>query len=100
MTKLELAIAYDIEHDLFHPQNVFSDEYITPTFVKYVAELEKEIKNLKLLHSYDVIVLKAKNNKAKEIIKGILPYITFTFDEETDSYLRKYYKQAENFIED
>lgn len=65
-----------------------------------IAELEKEIKNLKLLHSYDVIVLKAKNNKAKEIIKGILPYITFTFDEETDSYLRKYYKQAENFIED
>lgn len=47
MTKLELAIAYDVEHDLFHSQNVFSDEYITPTFIKYVEELEEENAQLK-----------------------------------------------------
>ena len=43
-TKGELGnrIEYDVEHDLFHPQNVYSDEYITPTFVEYVQKLEKE----------------------------------------------------------
>ena len=46
MTKIsrELAycVRYDMERDLFHAQNVFSDEYITPTFVKYVQKLENE----------------------------------------------------------
>ena len=47
-TKGELGrrIEYDVEHDLFHPQNIYSDEYITPTFVEYVQKLEKEIKRL------------------------------------------------------
>ena len=40
--ELEYRIRYDVEHDLFHAQNVFSDEYITPTFIEYVQELEKE----------------------------------------------------------
>lgn len=40
--ELEYRIRYDVEHDLFHAQNVFSDEYITPTFVEYVQKLEKE----------------------------------------------------------
>ena len=45
----ELAnrIRYDVEHDLFHPQNVFSDEYITPTFVEYVRKLEVQIEYMK-----------------------------------------------------
>lgn len=34
-------------HDLFHPQNVFSDEYITPTFVEYVRKLEQQIEKMK-----------------------------------------------------
>ena len=48
-TKGELGrrIEYDVEHDLFHPQNIYSDEYITPTFVEYVQKLEKENAKLK-----------------------------------------------------
>lgn len=48
-TKGELGrrIEYDVEHDLFHPQNIYSDEYITPTFVEYVQKLEKENAELK-----------------------------------------------------
>ena len=48
-TKGELGrrIEYDVEHDLFHPQNIYSDEYITPTFVEYVRKLEKENAELK-----------------------------------------------------
>ena len=55
-TKGELGrrIEYDVEHDLFHPQNIYSDEYITPTFVEYVQKLEKE------------------NAEAKEIIRELL----------------------------
>lgn len=40
--ELDYRIRYDVEHDLFHAQNVFNDEYITPTFVEYVQKLEKE----------------------------------------------------------
>ena len=48
-TKGELGnrIEYDVEHDLFHPQNVYSDEYITPTFIEYVRKLEQTIEQLK-----------------------------------------------------
>ena len=48
-TKGELGyrIEYDVEHDLFHPQNVYSEEYITPTFVEYVRKLEQTIEQLK-----------------------------------------------------
>lgn len=47
-TKGELGnrIEYDVEHDLFHPQNVYSEEYITPTFIEYVRKLEKENEHL------------------------------------------------------
>jgi len=38
--ELGRRIEYDVEHDLFHPQNIYSDEYITPTFVEYVKQLE------------------------------------------------------------
>ena len=40
--ELNYRIRYDVEHDLFHAQNVFNDEYITPTFIEYVQKLEKE----------------------------------------------------------
>ena len=52
-TKGELGrrIEYDVEHDLFHPQNVYSDEYITPTFIEYVQKLEQENAELKILVS-------------------------------------------------
>ena len=46
--ELDYAIRYDVEHDLFHAQNVFSDEYITPTFVTYVQKLEQDLSNKKL----------------------------------------------------
>ena len=45
--ELDYRIRYDVEHDLFHAQNIFSDEYITPTFVEYVQKLEKENAELK-----------------------------------------------------
>ena len=45
--ELDYRIRYDVEHDLFHAQNVFNDEYITPTFVEYVQNLEKENTELK-----------------------------------------------------
>lgn len=45
--ELDYRIRYDVEHDLFHAQNVFSDEYITPTFIEYVQKLEKENAELK-----------------------------------------------------
>ena len=45
--ELDYRIRYDVEHDLFHAQNVFSDEYITPTFVEYVQNIEKENAELK-----------------------------------------------------
>lgn len=40
--ELNYRIRYDVEHDLFHAQNIFNDEYITPTFIEYAQKLEKE----------------------------------------------------------
>lgn len=45
--ELDYRIRYDVEHDLFHAQNVFNDEYIKPTFIEYVQKLEKENEELK-----------------------------------------------------
>ena len=50
--ELEYRIRYDVEHDLFHAQNVFSDEYITPTFIEYVQELEKENAELRKIAEF------------------------------------------------
>lgn len=85
--------------------------------LRKIAELEKENAELKGIkdvatliraNNDTVITLMQLNNKlvsksqqltkAKEIIKRILPYTTLTSDEETDYYLRKYYKEAEDFI--
>ena len=59
--ELDYRIRYDVEHDLFHAQNVFNDEYITPTFVEYVQKLEKEN-----------AVLEKRTERAKECMKKLL----------------------------
>lgn len=61
--ELDYRIRYDVEHDLFHAQNVFNDEYITPTFVEYVQKLEKENAELKKNYEDSLVacgVLKAR----------------------------------------
>lgn len=45
--ELNYRIRYDVEHNLFHAQNVFDDEYIKPTFIEYVQNLEGENKLIK-----------------------------------------------------
>ena len=45
--ELDYRIRYDVEHNLFHAQNVFNEEYIKPTFIEYVQKLEKENAELK-----------------------------------------------------
>ena len=85
--ELDYRIRYDIEHDLFHAQNVFNDEYITPTFVEYVQKLEEENAELKnkLEHRncldcsnhssklrMKTLELEKECTKAKEIIKEML----------------------------
>ena len=59
--ELDYRIRYDVEHNLFHAQNVFNDEYITPTFVEYVQKLEKEN-----------AVLERRIERAKECMKKLL----------------------------
>lgn len=93
--ELDYRIRYDVEHDLFHAQNVFNDEYITPTFVEYVQELEKENAELKEYNKYlkrqrqggiqkqynKVSIIKQQEKqltKAKELIEDLIkfqPYI-------------------------
>lgn len=87
--ELDYRIRYDVEHNLFHAQNVFNDEYITPTFVEYVQELEKENAELKEYNKYlkrqrqggiqkqynKISIIKQQKEqltKAKEIIREIL----------------------------
>ena len=84
--ELGIRIEYDVEHDLFHPQNIYSDEYITPTFVEYVQKIEKENAELKAdldekentVHTLDVLHKEAVRKygevndqltKAKELLK-------------------------------
>ena len=45
--ELDYRIRYDVEHDLFHAQNIFNDEYIKPTFIEYVQKLEAQIEKMK-----------------------------------------------------
>jgi len=69
--ELDYAIRYDVEHDLFHAQNVFSDEYITPTFVTYVQKLEQDLSNKKLAiqnRKADIERLENENAELKEKI--------------------------------
>lgn len=55
--ELDYRIRYDVEHGLFHAQNIFNDEYIKPTFIEYVQKLEKEVtrlrnENLDIINKY------------------------------------------------
>lgn len=89
--ELDYRIRYDVEHDLFHAQNVFNDEYIKPTFIEYVQKLEKENAELRgikdvatLIRAYNdtVTTLMQLNNmlvsrnqqltKAKELLERLL----------------------------
>ena len=76
--ELDYRIRYDVEHDLFHAQNVFNDEYVTPTFIEYVQKLEKELKdaNEKVVHlaCNQNKELKYKLTNAKEIIRKLIDY--------------------------
>lgn len=72
---LSYSIRYDVEHDLFHAQNVFNDEYIKPTFVEYVQKIEAE--NVELKKGLSVVNASNSFNKeqlteAKEIILALL----------------------------
>lgn len=83
--ELDYRLHYDVEHDLFNAQNVFNDEYIKPTFIEYVqnleqenAELKKELKdaNEKVVHlacnqNKD---LKYKLTKAKGLLRAWFQY--------------------------
>ena len=71
--ELSYRIGYDVEHDLFHAQNVFNDEYIKPTFVEYVQKLEKENKVLtQNLEDTEIInnTLEKENAELKEVINN------------------------------
>ena len=72
--ELDYRISYDVEHDLFHAQNVFNDEYITPTFVEYVQNLEKE--NAELKEFYENEYFQISDRTADEKIKELEKYQT------------------------
>lgn len=73
--ELDYRIRYDVEHDLFHAQNVFDDEYITPTFVEYVAELENENAELKKRLS-DIELLCYSDGSDGEVLSEIMKYFS------------------------
>lgn len=82
--ELDYRISYDVEHDLFHAQNVFNDEYIKPTFIEYVQKLEKEnaelkrdLEELTITDNYQKVIsnkneqiafLEAQCTRAKELL--------------------------------
>lgn len=109
-TKGELGrrIEYDVEHDLFHPQNIYADEYITPTFVEYVQKLEKENAELKKknLDTQDAVTMQMYTNKAnKEIAdrqltkaKDILRMIVYWKSDKKE--LLNFINKAEQFLKE
>lgn len=77
--ELEYRIRYDVEHDLFHAQNVFNDEYITPTFVEYVQKLEKENAELKeTVTKMNNVITETVSNLAKKRLQMIYQCILET----------------------
>ena len=76
--ELEYRIRYDVEHDLFHAQNVFNDEYITPTFVEYVQKLEKENAELKeTVTKMNNVITETVSNLAKKRLQMIYQCINY-----------------------
>ncbi len=99
---LSYSIRYDVEHDLFHAQNVFNDEYIKPTFVEYVQKIETENAYLKT----GLSVVNASNSfnkeqltKAKEIIKKLSCAYKYVirFEEYAD---KEVLTEAEQFLKE
>ena len=105
-TKGELGyrIEYDVEHDLFHPQNVYSEEYITPTFVGYVRKLEEENAELNerlqkkinttTVSDYPYSALKLE--EAKEIIEELYDKIPASHSD----YYKEVMEKAEQFLKE
>ena len=103
--ELDYRIRYDVEHDLFHAQNVFNDEYITPTFIEYVQKLEKENAELKGINTHTLSQLNLDNGelitkltKAKEIIRDFLSVAIDYIDREDKNY--SFITEAEQFLKD
>ena len=109
--ELDYRIRYDVEHDLFHAQNVFNDEYIKPTFIEYVQKLEKENAELEemLESERDLPAIaymqgaekqkkKGTDNltKAKKLLKDITSSYGNTEVSEAQYYLK--IKKAEQFL--
>jgi flagellin-specific chaperone FliS len=104
--ELDYRIRYDVEHDLFHAQNVFNDEYITPTFVEYVQKLEKENAELKAVIDNDVDkkiyvqlarladMQKKQLTKATELIEDILDKIPASHSD----YYKDVMERAKQFV--
>ena len=86
--ELDYRIRYDVEHGLFHAQNVFNDEYIKPTFIEYVQNLEKENAELKMKiygggyemiitkKDADIILLEKQLKEQKEHHKSVCETLT------------------------
>ena len=102
--ELDYRIRYDVEHDLFHAQNIFSDEYIKPTFVEYVQDLEKENAELK---KWQKDTIKARGNDYMDWsrMKDQLTKAKFLLKQLVDAFPKSYsdvvkdtLKQAEQFL--
>lgn len=105
--ELDYRIRYDVEHDLFHAQNVFNDEYIKPTFIEYVQKLEKENAELKArLNAINLLTPELEKKSklrrqqltiAKEIIRNCLRLWNDVMTEET---VKALIAEAEQFLKE
>lgn len=96
---LSYSIRYDVEHDLFHTQNVFNDEYIKPTFVEYVQKIETE--NAELKKGLSVVNASNSFNKeqlieAKEHIRTLISCLIDWVQEGDKDYC--HIAEAEQFL--
>jgi hypothetical protein len=69
--ELDYRIRYDVEHDLFHAQNVFNDEYIAPTFIEYVQKLEKENEELRKVAEFQQSSNMSRHFENKKLKEGL-----------------------------
>ena len=116
--EFDYRIRYDVEHDLFHAQNIFNDEYIKPTFIEYVQNLEKENAELKKevlevrqhlsltesewgIDLYKQIHFKTQLTKAKDILQRLMenqPTPSSMYAEIDLVGCREVNKEAEQFL--
>ena len=105
--ELDYRIRYDVEHDLFHAQNVFNDEYITPTFIEYVRKLEEENAELKerlqkknnttTVSDYPYSALKLE--EAKKLLNEFMR-ISEACTEEFEPEYTELIRETENFLKE